>query len=718
MGGARSSSAARGLQDATERAAAGDWTGARRLCGAVLRADPHSARALHILGAVCAGEGDFTTAESWLSRALALEPLHASWQRDLTAVRLAMGSAPAALDAVEKSLAIEPGNRSGLRLRALALRDAGRLEAAAQAFDHWGAAEAGEIEAWLGAAQCFLESDRLPEAALRARRALQIDPDSVKARQLLATAYFQAFEPGNGLVQCLEIARLLPGEPEALAFLALAYHNLGDNQRALDLFRTASPASLPAALYAAYLLVLLYDPGTTGQLIAAEHSEWSRRHGGSLPEPFVAPVPRADGRLRVGYLCTEARSSPVFQFLSPLLRHHDRRSFDLKLYCQDSRLAGDAARAGVEEAELVDVTGWPESRIAGKIREDAVDVLVFPSGHFAGRSLSVAAMRAAPVQIAYPSYPSTTGVPEMDYILTDRWTCEPGQEHQYTETPYWLESGYLVYRPPTEARLKTPLPALRNGFVTFGLFQRPAKTNPLVWDAVARILKQVENSRLFLHHCSIELDIEWSESRRMLITELEARGVEPARIGCRGFVSRSEHLRLISTVDLALDTFPYSGQTTTCECLWMGVPVVTLGGRTHASRVSAGLVQRLGLADLAADSVESYVRRAVEAARDLTALQALRRELRTRFRRSTLADGARLAREVETAYRWMREQAFSSRGRPGLQWSDANGTRMAAGPVGRSEGGDRIPAGASGRVVPRERSPQCGSADLPDRGDG
>jgi predicted O-linked N-acetylglucosamine transferase (SPINDLY family) len=628
----------------------------------ILRVDPRAAGALHVLGGVCAGEGDFITAEQRLSLAVALDPVNASWLRDLAAVRVAAQDLSGALQAVLRSLAIDPAHPAALRLHALVLQEAGRIEAAVEAFDCWAAAEPGELEAWLGSARCLLELNRPSAAGARARCALQIAPDSVRAHQLLANAYFNAFEPGNALIQCLEIVRLLPGEPSALAVLAMAYHNLGDTDRAVDLFRTVGSARLSATLHAAYLSVLLHYAGATGQLLAEEHQAWVSRHGGpSLTEPAITTVSAAGRRMRVGYICTEPKSSPVFHFLSPLLRNHNRDAFDVKLYCQDPGLVGSAAVAGVEEGELKDVTGWPESQIARQIREDAVDVLVYPSGHFAGRSLVVATMRAAPLQVAFPSYPSTTGVPDMDYIFTDRWTCERGQENQYTEKPYWLDSGYLVYGPPKGARLDKELPAFRNGFVTFGLFQRPAKLNRWVWDAIAQVLKQVEKSHLFVHHSSTELDVSSSESRRMLIAALETRAVDPARVNFRGFVSRSVHLRLVSSVDLALDTFPYTGQTTTCECLWMGVPVVTLAGRTHVSRVSAALLNRLGLANMVTVDSERYVRQAVGTAQDLAALQALRQDLRNRFRSSTLFDGARLASEIEKAYHWMWEQSRNVR---------------------------------------------------------
>jgi predicted O-linked N-acetylglucosamine transferase (SPINDLY family) len=204
------------------------------------------------------------------------------------------------------------------------------------------------------------------------------------------------------------------------------------------------------------------------------------------------------------------------------------------------------------------------------------------------------------------------------------------------------------------------LPANRNGSITFGVFQRPAKLNSHVWDAIAEILKQVENSLLLIHFGSADLNSKTSASRLRLMAALESRGIDPARASFRGQAPFNAHMRQISTVDIALDSFPYTGQTTTCECLWMGVPVVTLAGNTHVSRVGAGLLMRAGLGDFVASDVAEYIRIAVRTASDLPALAALRKGLRRRVKASTLVDGARLAREVEAAYMWMWQQRIGT----------------------------------------------------------
>jgi protein O-GlcNAc transferase len=245
----------------------------------------------------------------------------------------------------------------------------------------------------------------------------------------------------------------------------------------------------------------------------------------------------------------------------------------------------------------------------------------------------------------------TTGVPAMDYIFTDRWTCPPGSERPYTEQPLFLPSGYLAYLPPENSMDSIGLPAAANGVVTFGLYQRRAKMNARVWDLASEILHRVPGSRLLIQHGDPRLDDSNSANRNLLLREFANRGIEDNRLRLIGARTHSESLACMAQADIALDTFPYQGQTTTCECLWQRVPVVALTGNYHVARVGSAILHRAGLSDLAPCSSESYVRCAVDLANDLPRLARLRAGMRDRLLNSTLLDGRNLAREIEQAYR-------------------------------------------------------------------
>lgn len=635
--------------------------GARQRCAEILRDDPCNGGALHLMGAVCACEGNHQAAEEYFRRAIVLEPQNAVWLRDLGVVYVATGNWSGASAVLSRCLALNPGDVSAARLQARVLCESGEADAALPVYEEWTEAEPRAVQAWLGAARCLLLLDRLAAALAPASAALELEPGSIAGHQLLAHIHAGLYEHEQVLVHRLELVRLLPGDWPTLARCAAAYYDVGETNTAVAMFRDAIAGGLGQDLHAAFLQVLLHQAGSTGELLLKEHREWARRHA-TFPgaKPVFSNPPLAGRRMRIGYVCAESADSPVFRFLAPLLRNHDRNEVEVRLYCTDGSLDGCAAECGVREAELKVMADLTEKRIAERIRRDQIDILVDYSGHNGQGSSLITAMRAAPVQVSCPHYPASSGIPQMDYIFTDRWTCPDGQERQYSETPYRLEAGYLVFDPPLRIRRAAGLPAERAGSVTFGMFQRPGKLNSLVWDAVAEILKQVKNSKLLVHHASAELDAQGSASRGRIVAGLEDRGVDSGRVCFRGIVPLRDHVRLISSVDIALDSFPYTGTTTTCDCLWMGVPVVTLAGDTHVSRASAGLLMRAGLGDLVARDAAEYVAIAVRVASDLTALAGMRKTLRRRVRAAGLIDGARFAREAEAAYRWMWQQRFGS----------------------------------------------------------
>jgi protein O-GlcNAc transferase len=642
------------LRKAACSAAVGDWPEARGHCADVLNDEPRNAGALHILGAIASCEGDAAAAEEFLTQAISLQSRNAAWLRDLAVLRITTGNWPGALDALSKSLELNPDDAIAISLQARAHSEAGEIEGALNAFDLWAKLQPDAAAPWFGSARCLLKIGRPAEAAVRAQRGLTLEPTAA-GHQLLAEIHHRLHEYDRELVHRLELVRLQPGDTSALALSAMTYYHLGQTEIAVSLFRMALETEVSPALHACFLAILLHHSASTPESLIAEHKEWALRH---CPSPAPQPVflnSRSSGRrLHVAYLVAEPANSPIYRFLRPLLRNHDRDRFDVSLYCTDASLNGCARQCCLADEELKDVSGWPTEGIVERMRREGVDILVDVSGHYGGGVLLVTAMRAAPIQVTLPHYPATTGIPGMDYIITDRWTCAAGQEHQYTERPYFLNSGYLVYDPPVPEHRVGALPARRKGGVTFGVFQRPAKLNARVWDAIAEILRRVANSRLLVHHVSADLD---SETQR-ISAELASRAIDPARAQFRGIVPFEEHVRLLATVDIALDSFPYTGQTTTCDCLWMGVPVVTLAGNTHVSRLSAGLLMRVGLGSMVANDVEEYVQIAVRTASDLRALVSLRKGLRRKA--STLIDGVRITTELEEAYRWMWHQWTAS----------------------------------------------------------
>jgi predicted O-linked N-acetylglucosamine transferase (SPINDLY family) len=281
--------------------------------------------------------------------------------------------------------------------------------------------------------------------------------------------------------------------------------------------------------------------------------------------------------------------------------------------------------------------------------KDGIDILVDLAGHTAENRLLVFARKPAPVQITWLGYPNTTGMPVMDYRLTDEIADPPGEAgHYHSETLIRLPDGFLCYSPPDDAPEVSGLPARQSVRITFGSFNNLPKINEAVIALWSRLLLQVPQSDLLLK----SKQFADAHVRQRFLDLFTSHGIAAERITLQPRVpSTAGHLALYDRVDIGLDPFPYNGTTTTCEALWMGVPVITLRGDRHAGRVGASLLTRVGLKELIAESEAHYIEIGKKLARDLDGLEELRTDLRARMQASTLCDGQSFARMMENTFR-------------------------------------------------------------------
>src|SRR5262245_5556893 len=305
---------------------------------------------------------------------------------------------------------------------------------------------------------------------------------------------------------------------------------------------------------------------------------------------------------------------------------------------------------GLADHWLVTV-GLSDQRLAERIRCDGIDILVDVAGHTAGNRLLVFARKPAPVQVTWLGYPNTTGLKAIDYRLVDAVTDPAGEADVWaSETLVRLEDGFLCYGGLRDGPEPTPPPCLKTGVVTFGSFNNPAKVSTATFDAWAKLLSRLPQARLILKGISFAD----AATRALFFARLGERGVAADRIELVTWLpGATEHLALYHRVDIALDPFPFNGTTTTCEALWMGVPVITLRGHRHAGRVGASLLTQIGLTDLIANSIEEYVEIAVALAGNSGRLDDLRHALRPRMAASTMCDEGAFACKMEAAFRTM-----------------------------------------------------------------
>ena len=297
-----------------------------------------------------------------------------------------------------------------------------------------------------------------------------------------------------------------------------------------------------------------------------------------------------------------------------------------------------------------DIVDTSDEALAGLIREDGIDILVDLSGHTGGNRLPVFARKPAPVQVTYIGYGTTTGLSAMDYRFTDQYLSPSDSREWCSEELIRLPGCFSCYRPSAEAQAVAPSPASTTGHVTFGSFNNLAKVTPVAVGVWAEILRAVPQARLIIKYETFADAGQVARCRGLFAKE----GVSVERLEfIPKTATHAEHLALYGRVDIGLDSFPYNGCTTTCDALWMGVPVVTLAGAMSFSRYGVSLLSNLGADDLIATTPEAYVEKAVELASDHKRLMALRAELRPRMAASPLCDAKTLTCEVENAYRSM-----------------------------------------------------------------
>jgi protein O-GlcNAc transferase len=641
-------------QLATESLRRGDLLAARNHCERWLADSPENANAIHTLGLIESSEGNLESAISLFREALRLQPRDALCLGDLGIVYSAAERWQEAVEAFAESLALEPGNPHYAELYACALLECKRFDDALGAYQIARELGADETAVLRGMGRTLAALGREDEALQAFATAIQLDPEDSFAFECLADLRGR-FKHDDQAVSCCERAvELDPESPSALTRLAVAYSNVGELDRSIWTFRNVLRLH-PDFTTARTLLLqaLLHHPATPPREILEEHRQWAEFQS-LTREGFVAfdNSRVSDRRLRIGYMSAEFYFNPSLFFLAPILGNHDPESFETFFYHTRPEHDEWTARFQSMTSNWRDVHGLTDEQVADLVQQDRIDILVDVSGHFPYGRLGVFMLRAAPVQVEYLNYQATSGLADMDYFLTDEWTDPAGlTEEHYTEQLCRLPSGYLAYLPPEDAPAVSPLPALRNGYLTFGLFQRPSKTNDGVWDAVAQSLLHVPRSRLLVHYVTRDFDNPNSRVRRSIREALASRGVDEQRLEFKGALGMSEHLACVAHADIALDTFPYNGQTTTCECLWMGLPVITLTGNSHVSRVTHAILHRVGLGDWATSSIQEYSEIATRV--ELNELAELRAGMRERLADSSLLDGGRVTREIEQAYRSM-----------------------------------------------------------------
>ena len=402
------------------------------------------------------------------------------------------------------------------------------------------------------------------------------------------------------------------------------------------------PPPLQWRIASNYLVSLQYQQGLQQDVLKTEAIRIAALMGGA--QPLAPPDRPAHAPLRVGFISSDFCDHPVGLYLLPLLKALDRSAVEPVLFCLGGRT--DMTTGELRAlAEWHDIRGMDHASAVAWLRRHALDVMVDLAGHTAGNGLPILAWRVAPLQISWLGYFATTGLAAMDAVLMDRWHVPDGEERFFTEQVIRMPGSRFCYQSAPFAPDVAPPPAMQRGFVTFGSFNNSAKYNPAVYDAWAAILRAVPRSRLLLKWVSFA-----DPQLCALVTqEFAARGVGRDRLELRAASFHRDMLLQYHDVDIALDPFPFSGGHTSCEALWMGLPVVTLPGNRPVSRQTLGFVASLNQPqwthDWVACDAADYVRKAVAVASAPAGLAAVRSALRSAMRKSPLMNAGAFAHD-------------------------------------------------------------------------
>ena len=673
---------------AVARHQSNDLAGAESAYREVLRIDSRHAASWCNLGVLLARVGRADEAAACYLQALAASPGHPDAHFNLGNLYRRAGRLPEAVAEYRCCLAAAPEHTGALFNLGLSLSALDDLPAAIQAFHEVIRLEPANADAFMRLGDCQMRQGQMNEAVASFRQAVARAPNDPRSHYNLGLGLtnlgaFAEARAALGQALCLRpdyaeahnalgLTLEATGQKDDAVFhyqqavqfrpdFADAWSNLGTNlsehgriDEAIHCLRhSLSLRPDAAAIHSNLLLMMNYSSRFSADEIVAEHCAWAERHAG--PAPLPPPIPRPhdpDRRLRIGYLSADYRRHTVAGFLELLLRHHDRSQVEVFAYANVLRPDDVTDRLRALADHWRRIVGRSDAVVAEQIRQDQIDILVDLGGHTAGNRLLVLARRPAPVQISLFGYPNTTGMAAVDYRITDPWTDpipDAGQAHasraKIPEQSLRLPEVAWIYRPPEAAPPPGPLPSLSQSSFTLGCLNNAAKLSDACLDAWIAILQAVPATRLVLLAGQAEAGV------RRLIERVTRRGILRDRLEVRRRMPPEEYLAAHRQLDLYLDPFPYNGGVTSCDALWMGVPVLTVAGSNYCSRQGLGLMTHLGLTEFIVNQPDELVSRVAEWNRRRSELAEIRRGLRNRLAKSVICDVRRYLQNLESAYR-------------------------------------------------------------------
>lgn len=612
-----------------------------------LRNDLHSAR-LALMGLLHQAE-ESAQAETLLEQALTRYPHEPNYLFERARRYITANRKRDALPLLERAANAAPDDARIANALGIALEANSQPEAALAAFSRAIRLDSKLAIAYANYGQLARQSGRIKEGIDALRRAVALAPEDASACGNLIDALVSTGHLGEAIALAKQVlARELIESSVVHTALGHAYNSAGRSTESLEQLEYALAAKPSAINLSNVLFASLYSDNQTIEEKSAQHRHYAARIEPSKPVEEISlgvpPGPRAARRLRVGYISADFSEHPVGFFMQPIFAHHAREHIEVFAYATRNSASAvtQALRASTEHWR--DGAGHNDNDLLRMLREDQLDVLVDLAGHSAHNHLALFAARAAPAQLSYLGYPFSTGLAAMDGYIADAISVPENDDSLYSERVLKLPHFAFCMQPHPTAPDISPLPTLRNGYLTFGCFNNLAKLTANSIAIWSRLLAALPNTRLILR----ALGLNDGGTCARVWQAFETGGVARSRIELLPPIRPiAEFLRGYERIDIALDPMPFNGGTTTFEALWQGVPVLTLPGRGFFARMGAGINTTAGLEGFIADDAEDFVRCATEWSENLSELATLRYELRSRLSATPLFDGARFTPAFE-----------------------------------------------------------------------
>ena len=560
-----------------------------------------------------------------------------------------LGKKEQAINSLHQAIQLNPKYALSHYNLGIIYRDAGQLDESIAAFHTAVKLKPDYKQACECLAQEYGNAKQYDKSIETIYKLIKLDPKNSGYKHNLAVMFQVKGLLDEAIKSYRDALTTTPNSTLSLDSLGSALGKSGQFHEAIKTYRQSliiDPAN--ARGHSNLLLTLNYIDNLTPLQVFEEHKSWGEQHSNKTIQPLIVDYSK-DRLLRIGYISPDFREHSIAYFVEPLLNSHNKKNFEI--FCYSSVLqGGDETTKRIKSlaTHWRDISKQMITETINQIRKDRIDILIDLSGHTGHNHLKVFAAKPAPIQVTWLGYPNTTGLQTMDYRIVDNITDPEGYDAYCTERLIRIPGCFICYKPPETFPYIGATPFEKNNYISFGSFNNLSKINSHVIKVWSKLLLKIPNAHLIIKNHSLT-----DESSKIKYRQyFEEQGIESERLELIGHIeTRDEHLDLYNSIDIALDVFPYNGTTTTCEALWMGVPVICKLGDRHAARVSASLLNNVHLEELIATDDEDYISIACKLASDTIYLSKLRYSMRQRMLDSTLCNAQSFTHKIENIFR-------------------------------------------------------------------